>query len=322
MKIALVFPGYGSQFVGMGKELYNENRIIQEYFDEASSCLDTNFLKLCFASSELEIGMMAHAYTSIFLVSSAMYALLKEAGIQPTVVAGYNLGEYSAFFAANSITLPDGLYLLNKLALFYDEMLKDTSFEIVRVRGISTDIMETICQKASEADNKAQIAAYLGETDHAISGHKQAVERVRGLVYASEPEATFDSLPIEFGLHADSMEPVAQNFKMYLEKVDFKDLSIPLISSTDGQVITQGEAIKEHVLKLLVSPMLWTRVLQMIGECDLIIEVGPGNTLESMIKSAYPNKMYQNVNKQSDIDKLKYIMATVTTDTITPDVEE
>ncbi len=193
-------------------------------------------------------------------------------------------------------------------------MLKDATFEVARVRGISTDVIETICVKASVPDNKVQMAAYLGETDHVVSGHKEAIERLRGLVFESEPEAVFDFLPIEFGLHSDSMELVAQNFKMYLEKVDFKDLSIPLISSTDGQVITQGDAIKEHVIKLLVSPMLWTRVLQMIGECDLIIEVGPGNTLESSIKSAYPNKLYQNVNKQSDIDKLKYIMATITPD--------
>lgn len=321
MKIALVFPGYGSQFVGMGKELYNENRIIQEYFDEASSCLDINFLKLCFASSEIEIGVMNHAYTSIFLVSSAIAALLKEAGVQPAVVAGFNLGEYSAFFAANSITLPDGLYLLNKLALFYEEMLKDAAFEMVRVRGIATDDMQKICAKASTEGDKAQIAIYFGEMDNAVSGHKDAIQRVRGLVFESNPEAVFEVLPIEVGLHADSMEPVAQNFKMYLEKVDFKDLSIPLISGTDGQVITQGDAIKEHVIKLLVEPILWTRVLQMIGECDLIIEVGPGNTLESSIKAAYPNKLYQNVNKPSDIDKIKYILATVPTNTETPDVE-
>ncbi len=321
MKIALLFPGYGSQFVGMGKDLYNENRIVQEYFDEASNCLDINFIKLCFASSDIEVGMMNHAYTSIFLVSSAIYALLKEAGIQPTVVAGYNLGEYSAFFAGNSITLPDGLYLLNKLALFYEEMLKDSSFEIVRVRGIATDTMENICARASVSDNRAQIATYLGEADTIVSGHKQATERVRSLVFESNPDAMFEVLPLELGLHSESMEPVVQNFKMYLEKVDFKDLTIPLISGTDGQVITQGDVIKEHVLKLLASPILWTRVMQMIGECDLIIEVGPGNTLESMVKAAYPDKLYQNVNKQSDIDRLKYIMATVTTDVVTPDVE-
>ena len=321
MKIALVFPGYGSQFVGMGKELYDQNRTVQEYFDEASSCLDINFLKLCFASSELEIGMMNHAYTSIFLVSSAISALLKEAGVQPAVVAGFNLGEYSAFFAANSISLPDGLYLLNKLALFYEEMLKDAAYEVVRVHGVTAEIMEKICVEASMEGSKAQIAIYFGEMDNAVSGHKEAVQRVRGLVFASNPEAVFEVLPIEVGLHADAMESVAQSFKMYLEKGDFKDLSIPLISATDGQVITQGDAIKEHVIKLLVAPILWTRVLQMIGECDLIIEVGPGNTLESSIKAAYPNKLYQNVNKPSDIDKLKYIMATVTTDTVTPDVE-
>lgn len=317
MKIALLFPGYGSQFIGMSKELYNENRIVQEYFDEASNCLDINFIKLCFASSDLEVSKMNHAYTSIFLVSSAIYALLKEAGIKPTVVAGYNLGEYSAFLAANSITFPDGLYLLNKLGIFYEELIKDGAFEIVRIRDIDTKIVEKICVQSSMPDNKVQIASYLGETDNIISGHKQAIERLRTLVFEAEPDALFDVLPLELGLHSDSMEPVVQSFKMYLEKVDFKDLSIPLISGADGKVITEGDEIKAHVLKLLVAPIMWTRVLQMIGECDLIIEVGPGNTLESMVKSAYPDKLYQNVNKQSDIDKLSYIMATVT-----PEVEE
>jgi [acyl-carrier-protein] S-malonyltransferase len=317
MKVALLFPGYGSQYVGMAKELYNDNRIVQEYFDEASSCLDINFIKLCFASSELEISTMTNAYTSIFLVSSAIYALLKEIGLQPTVVAGYNLGEYSAFFAANSITLPDGLYLLNKLALFYEELLKNNQFEIVHVHGLTNDTLEHLCKRASIDESSVHIGAYLSENDHVVSGHKEAVERLRGLLFELESDATFDFLPIEFGLHSDAMAPVAQNFKMYLEKVDFKDLAIPLISGANGQVITEGSTIKEHIIKLLVSPIMWTRVLQMVGECDLIIEVGPGNTLEDMIKSAYPNKLYQNVNKQSDIDKIKYILATVT-----PDVEQ
>jgi [acyl-carrier-protein] S-malonyltransferase len=321
MKIALLFPGYGSQFVGMGKDLYNEHRIVQEYFDEASSCLDINFIKLCFASSDLEVSSINNAYTSIFLLSSAIYALLKEAGIQPTVVAGFNLGEYSAFFAGGSISLPDGLYLLNKLASFYEEMLKDAEFEIVRVRGISTDIMKTICSRASVADSRVDIAAYLGEADNVFSGHKDAVARMRTLVFESDPEATFEMLPLEFGLHSESMDPVAQNFKMYLEKVDFKDLTIPLISGIDGQVLTQGNEIKEHVLKMLVCPMVWTRVLQMIGECDLIVEVGPSNTLESMVKNAYPDKLYQNVNKQSDIDKIKYMMVAAQPDTVNTDVE-
>jgi len=121
MKVALLFPGYGSQYVGMGKEVYDEYRIVQEYFEEASNCLNVNFVKLCFASSDTEIGVAASAYTSIFLVSSALYAIIKQEGIVPALVAGYNIGEYSSLFAAGSITFPDGLYLLNKLALFHQE---------------------------------------------------------------------------------------------------------------------------------------------------------------------------------------------------------
>src|SRR5262245_26836049 len=121
MKIALLFPGYGSQFVGMGKELYDEYRIVQEYFEEASNCLNVNFVKLCFASSDVELGKMVNAYTSLFLIGASVYAVLKESGIEVDIVAGYNNGENAALFAAHCFSLPDGLYLLNKFCSFYQE---------------------------------------------------------------------------------------------------------------------------------------------------------------------------------------------------------
>src|SRR5581483_6858303 len=123
MKIALVFPGYGSQYVGMGKELYDEYRIVQEYFEEASSCANLNFVKLCFASSDVELSKLAHAYMSLFLIGSSIFALLKEQEIIPEVVAGYNNGEITALFAGGCFSLPDGLYLLNKFCSFYQETI-------------------------------------------------------------------------------------------------------------------------------------------------------------------------------------------------------
>jgi len=108
MKIALLFPGYGSQFVGMGKELYNDYRIVQEYFEEASNCINTNFVKLCFASSDAELSKITNAYTSLFLVGSSIYALLKELEIEPDMVAGYNNGEFAAMFAGGCFSFPDG----------------------------------------------------------------------------------------------------------------------------------------------------------------------------------------------------------------------
>src|SRR3990170_5846802 len=142
MKIALLFPGYGSQFVGMGKELYDEYRIVQEYFEEASNCLNTNFVKLCFASSDVELGKMGNAYTSLFLVGSATYAVLKEHGIEPDVVAGYNNGESAALFAAGCFSLPDGLYLLNKFCSFYQEIVDEMEVDVLHVTGIATAQLE------------------------------------------------------------------------------------------------------------------------------------------------------------------------------------
>lgn len=124
-KVGMIFPGQGSQFVGMAKEFYDNERIVQEYFEQASNCLNQNFVKLCFASSEKDLMETVNTQTSIFLVSSAIYALLKEKySIVPNLIAGHSLGEYSAVFAAGGINFPDGLYLLKKERCLWKKQLK------------------------------------------------------------------------------------------------------------------------------------------------------------------------------------------------------
>ncbi|HRN77927.1 MAG TPA: ACP S-malonyltransferase [Candidatus Dependentiae bacterium] len=307
MKIALLFPGYGSQFVGMGKELYDDYRIVQEYFEEAANCLDHNFVKLCFASSDIELSKMDRAYASIFLVSSAIYAVLKEIGVEPALVAGYNIGEYSALFAAGSITLPDGLYLINKFAGFYEKALETMQIDVIRVRGIDAKRMKKICMQASADDAQADIAIYNSDTDHVISGHTSALVRVRELS-KNEDDAIIEDLSPEIGLYSNLMQPIADEFKIYLEKVDFKDVKIPMISGIDGRVIIQGEDIKQRVVAHITSPIMWARVLEGLQDVDLIIEVGPGNTLEGMITQMYPEKKYISINKRTDIEALKTLL--------------
>src|SRR5690349_16803857 len=100
MKIGVVFPGYGSQYVGMGKEFYDHFRVVQEYFEEASNCLDANFVKLCFAASDQELSEITNAYTAIFLTEVALYGVLVEQGVKVDQVAGLCIGRYAALFAA------------------------------------------------------------------------------------------------------------------------------------------------------------------------------------------------------------------------------
>ncbi len=308
MKIAMIFPGYGSQYVGMAKELYDEHRIVQEYFEEASNCLPINFVKLCFASSDAEMAQMNHAYPALFLVSCSLYALLKQEGIQPNLVTGFNQGEYAALFAVGSITFPDGLYLLNKYSTFYQDFLNDTSVDMFRVNGVSKEALEEFCAKASKKTHHAAIAIYYSDTNFAVAGTQTAIGFVRELISKKFPEAKISGLQKEMGLHTPFIESVAHNFKIYLEKVDFKDPQVPLISGIDGRLVSTGAEIKDRIAAQISSPIFWQRVADVLAAHDLIIEVGPGTQMSELIKQTYPDANIISVNNKADIEKIKSLM--------------
>lgn len=308
MKVAMVFPGYGSQFVGMAKDLYDEHRIVQEYFEQACSCLDINFIKLCFASSDAEISTIRHGYTSLFLVSSSIAGLLKEQGIVPDVVAGYNIGDYAALFAADSITLPDGLYLLNKYANFYQELLNHVSYQALAVRGLQAEQIEDICFKANSAHKGLVfVAVYEEDKRQIVAGELDAIERVENLVRDLYPKRTVSVKPVDVGvgLHSPLMDPVLHQFRPYLEKVDFHDLSIPMMESAYGTTITHGIKARAHVTSRIAAPIMWARVVEKLSAYDVILEVGPGSSLTKTLQKQYPDKTFFTINKQSDVDAVK-----------------
>lgn len=312
MKIAMLFPGYGSQYVGMAKELYDESRTVQEYFEEASNCLPINFVKLCFASSESELSRMEHAYAATFLVSCAIHAVLKEEGIQADAVAGYNLGEYSALYAAGAFTFPDGLYLLNKLATLYQEALIDMNVGALRVQGIETHTLDDFCAQASEQGEHAVVGLYTDRTDAVVTGDADAVAVVRGLV-SNDIDATTQEVMIDIGLHSALMQPVAQKLTPHLEKVDFKQLSMPLLCSSDVCKVETGEQVKHRIIEHIDTSVQWPTVMEHVKEYDLLIEVGPGTILGALAKKQYPDKIVVSINKRSDIEELKKIIEQQTT---------
>ncbi len=301
MKIALLFPGYGSQFVGMGKELYDEYRIVQEYFEEASNCLNINFVKLCFASSDVELGAMLNAYTSLFLVGSATYALLKEQGIIPDIVAGYNNGESAALFAASCFTLPDGLYLLSKYCASYQEIVGAMDVDAMHVFGASTAVLAAACQEVSDDENKVFIALHNNASDHIVAGSRTCLSQLQDVLN----DAKIEYVGIEVGLHSLLVNSVVDAFKHYLEKVDFNDLKIPLISGVDGAVINSGADAKERFITHINSPVEFTKVIEKLVDYDCILVATPGDKLCKAIKKLYPEKIVMAIAKKSDIDTLK-----------------
>lgn len=307
MKIAFVFPGYGSQFVGMGKELYDQHRVIQEYFEEASSCLNVNFVKLCFASSEIEINTIPEAYTSVFLVSSSIMALLKQEGINPDLVTGYAQGLYSAIFTAHGITFPDGLYLLKKFASFYKENLNAKKMQAIRITGLNASTVENLCFQASKLGGNVFVAVYETELVHIIAGDYEAVQEARTLISTLPEKKTvdIDIISTDIGLRSPLMQPTIDQFKIYLEKVDFKDLSIPLLTTSNGQVINQGGQIKDLVIKHISSPIFWTKTIAQLKDYDVIVHIGPDKHLVKITQEMYPNKKVFSINTNADIKALK-----------------
>ena len=133
-----------------------------------------------------------------------------------------------------------------------------------------------------------------------------AIERVRELAHVETSDIT--SVDEEVGLHSSLMESVVDNFEIYLEKVDFKDLRVPMISGVNGQLIQKGHIIRDHVVRHINSPVVFTRIIDALEPHDLIIEIGPGTTLSHMIKKRYPGKHVIAINKKADIDELKEII--------------
>lgn len=305
MKIAMIFPGYGSQFVGMGKDLYDESRTMQEYFEQAGQCLDVNFVKLCFASSDTEIGKMLHAYASLFLVSSSIAALLKEMGIKPDIAAGYGVGQYAAIHTLDGITFADGLYLLSKFSLFWQDFVSSGGYAIARIKGCSEDDIKDIFQDIHATS--LHIAAIELPQQYIISGTEQemqtCLQEISGL-----KKVRVEELPLEYGLHSHIMQDLLQQFEIYFEKVDFKDTQIPLIASSSAQLLHAGRQIRHEVIDAEKKTMLWLDIMHKLKDINLILCIGPGSFLQDLCKQVYPEKEILVIQKPADVEYVKKLV--------------
>ena len=302
MKIGMLFPGQGTQFVGMCKNLYDQERIVQEHFELASSCLGTNLVKLCFASSEDQLRQTVNSQTAIFVVSASIYALLhKKYGITPNLVAGHSLGEYTAIHAAGGINFPDGLYLLKKRSLFMDECMAGQNGGMLAVLGFPQEKLQKVCDLYDQSENNehvAEIVNYNSPSQLIVSGTLPELNAIKSDLAILGGKSIM--LPVAGAFHSRLLRKAEDCFAPYL----IKPLKIPLVNNVMAQVISTPEEIKLSMVKQTSSHVYWWQSMQKFQDCDIIIEVGPNDKFKKMLKREWPDKPIFSVNEQSDINEV------------------
>ncbi len=295
MKIAFAFPGQGSQFVGMGKDIYEHYPVAKEVFQQASDALGYDVAKLCFNGPVEELNRTFRTQPCILTVSSALNSVLKEKGIQPSVVAGHSLGEYSALVAAEVISLKDSVSLTEKRGRFMQEAVPEGKGLMAAILGLEKEKVDGICN--SLISGYAAAANYNCPGQIVIAGEKNAVEEAIELCKSAGAKRAI-ALAVSVPSHCKLMNGASERLGELLGTIELKDPFIPLVNNADAKFLKTAEEIKPSLIRQLNSPLLWEDSIKAIyaSGIDTFIEVGPGKVLTGLIKRIVPEAKILNAD--------------------------
>lgn len=313
MKIAFVYSGQGAQYSGMGQELYDNHEIVRTLFNEASAALNIDVAALCFEENEL-LNQTTYTQPAILTLSTAIDALLKEKGIEPEVVAGLSLGEYSAFVKAGVLDFTEAVKLVKKRGQYMTEAVPLGEGAMSAVLGLDRETIMEACQEASDL-GVVSPANYNMPGQIAIAGLKEAVDKA-GEILLEKGAKRVVPLQVSGPFHTALLQPAAEQLAEALKEVTVNDPDLPVISNTTTKVFTTKEEILDTMVKQVMSPVYWedgVRAMIDLG-VDTFIEVGPGKTLSSFIKKIDKSVLTLNVENNKTLEKTLTKLAALKSD--------
>jgi [acyl-carrier-protein] S-malonyltransferase len=283
-KIAFIFPGQGSQYPGMGRDLGENFASARAVLDEADRAIGFSLSRLCFEGPAEELQLTANTQPAVLAVSVCAAEVLKEKGIRPDYVAGHSLGEYSALVNAGAIRLHDAVRLVRKRGQYMQQAVPEGEGAMAALIGVGPAVVEDICRQAGQGQIVSP-ANWNSPEQVVIAGRAAAVERAVELAKTRGAKRTL-LLNVSAPFHCALMRPAEERLAADLDALNFSDLSVPLMNNVDARLVSSSAEARDGLKRQVTSPVRWEqsmRALRIQG-VDRFIEVGPGKVLTGLLR--------------------------------------
>jgi [acyl-carrier-protein] S-malonyltransferase len=284
-KIAFVFPGQGSQVVGMGRELAEKYPEVMNFFTKADETLKNQLSKLIFEGPQEELTKTVNAQPALLVTSIAVLNFFQKSGIKADFVAGHSLGEYSALVAAGALTFEEGVYTVRKRGEYMEKAVPNGEGTMAAVLGLDRVSLSEVTKTVDESGFPVSLANLNCPGQIVISGSRKGVE----LAGEKAKEAGAKRvIPLEVSgpFHSSLMKPASTELRDALDEIDILDAKIPVVANVTAEPMSLASEMKERLIEQLYSPVLWEDSVQKMIDLgvDTFIEIGPGKVLSGLIK--------------------------------------
>lgn len=301
-KIAFVFPGQGAQFVGMGKDIYENNETARQEFDKIFSSLSFDLKTAMFEGPEETLKKTKYTQPAIVAMSLVLEKLVRSKGIKPDFVAGHSVGEYAAFGSGEFLTLSDAVKLTAFRGETMNEIAESVNGGMAAIIGMDS---EKIKEVLKTVDGVVEAVNFNEPKQTVIAGEKSAIEKACAALKEAGAKRALP-LAVSGPFHSSLMKLAGKKLKEEAEKYDFREGTAKLVANTTAEIISSPEEIKKEIYAQSFGPVKWVDTVNRLKEngVDTIYEIGPGKVLAGLIKKIDKELTVININSLEDIEKL------------------